>query len=165
MGKQFLSLIDEHFEHLICGLCLSAMASCIMLQVILRLVFSEASAWAEEIAIYSMVAAVYFGASLGVKECAHIRILGLVQRLPRVPRLTCVIVADLLWLGFLIFLLVQSISYNRLLFETTFVSPGLGLEMRWPYAVVPFCIVLMCFRMAQNYYHWIKDNSFKGLPS
>ena len=162
--KSIVRVLDDYLEHTICGICLTTMASCILLQVILRFFFSQASAWAEELAIYSMVTAVYFGACLGVKERAHIRIVAFVNCLPRRLQITSVIFADLLWLSFLLFLLVQSVSYFRLLCETTFISPGLEIEMRWPQSVIPICLVLMCFRMAQVYLRWIRNDKMKGLP-
>ena len=159
-----LKFLDEYFEHVICGICLSVMTGCILVQVFLRVFFSQATAWAEELAIYSMIAAVYFGASLGVKEKAHIRIVMFVKMLPKKMQILCIILADLTWLGFILFLLVQSCFYLQLLFEKTYVLPGLKIEMRWPNSIVPFCLVLMCVRMVQVYYRWITVEKMKKLP-
>ncbi len=162
--KFVFKIFDEYFEHAICAICLSLMTVCILTQVILRVFFAQATAWAEELAIYSMIAAIYFGASLAVKEKAHIRIVMFVKIFPRNIQLICIILADLIWLGFIIFLLVQSSLYLKLLFERTYVLPGLNIEMRWPNSVVPICLVLTCFRMAQVYYRWIKYDKMKSLP-
>ena len=45
-----MSIIERRFEEVVCTFCLALMASCVMLQVILRYVFAAASPWAEEIA-------------------------------------------------------------------------------------------------------------------
>ena len=164
MQKIIFSFINHKFEHMVCSICLSAMAGCILLQVVLRFFFSAASAWAEEIAVYSMVAAVYFGACLGVKERAHIRILAVINLLPGKLKLASVVVADILWFAFLVFLLYQSLSYSRLLFDSTYITPGLGIEMRWPHSIVPFCLVLMCIRIFQVYYLWLAAKDRSGVP-
>lgn len=155
MVLKLVRVLDERFEEVVCGACLAAMASCIFLQVIMRYVFSAASAWAEELAVYSMVGAVYLGASLAAREQAHIRI-GMITRLfPKTIQTILLVLADLLWLGFLTFLLIQSIRWMDLLFHTTYISPGLGLEQRWPQMVVPLSLVLTMFRVLQVYYRWI----------
>ena len=162
--KSVVKFFDDYLEHLVCGTCLSVMTGCILLQVILRFFFSQAAAWAEELAIYTMIAAIYFGASLGVKERSHIRIVMLVKCLPKQMQVLSICLADLIWLGFNIFLLVQSLFYLQLLFETTYVLPGLKIEMRWPQSIIPVCLVLMCARMAQVYFHWIRNEKMEGLP-
>ena len=94
--KSIVKLIDDYLEHTVCGICLTTMTGCILLQVILRCLFSQASAWAEELAIYCMIAGVYFGACLGVKERAHIRIVMLVKCMPRRIQVACIGLADLI---------------------------------------------------------------------
>ena len=163
MLKSALLAVEQRFEEVVCSVCLALMASCVMLQVILRFFFSAASAWAEEIAVYSMVFAVYLGASMAIRERAHIRIVLGVKALPRPLAMTAIVTADLLWLGFLILMIWQSAIYMELLFETTFISPGLGIEQRWFQIVVPFSLVLMVLRMVQVYYRWLTGDE-KGLP-
>lgn len=155
MLQKIFKVLDERFEEVVCSACLFTMASCIMTQVILRYFFSAASAWAEELAIYSMVGAVYLGASLAARDQAHIRIVMIVRLFPKKIQYGIIILADLLWLAFVVFLLMQSYKWMQLLFETTYISPGLGIEQRWPQMVVPFALVLMIMRILQVYYRWI----------
>ena len=161
--KAALRFIDRKLEEVVCGICLCAMACSVMLQVVLRYVFSSAAPWAEEIAVYGMIGAVYFGACLAVRERAHIRV-GLVYKLlPSIPRQIMVITADLLWLLFLALVFWQSAVYVNFLFNTVYVSPGLGIEQRWPQSLVPLSILLMMVRLIQVYWRWIKGGA-KGLP-
>ena len=143
--------LERHFEEAVCAVCLGLMASCIMLQVVLRVLFDDAVPWAEEVAVYSMVFAVYLGASLGVRERAHIRVLIFVNLLPEQLKKVVLTIADLVWFSFVILMIVQSMSYMELLFETTFISPGLGIEQRWFQLVVPFSLVLVSLRLIQQY--------------
>lgn len=162
--KAVLRFIDRYLEQAVCGFCLCAMASCVMLQIVLRYVFSAAAPWAEELAVYSMIGAVYFGACLAVRDRAHIRISLFTNVLPPKLRLASAILADLLWLLFLGLAFWQSTILVKFLFETVYVSPGLGIEQRWPQSVVPLCFLLMMARMVQVYWRWFKGGA-KGLPT
>ena len=159
-----LRRIERGFEEAVCGVCLCVMACCVMLQVVLRYVFSAAAPWAEEIAVYGMIGAVYAGACLATRERAHIRVSIFYNLLPPKLRLATVVFADFLWLVFLGVVFSQSVVLVKLLFNTVHVSPGLGIEQRWPQSVVPFCVLLMMARMAQVYWRWFRDGA-RGLPT
>ena len=155
MFGRFLGVLDRYLEEGLCSFCLVVMSCSIMLQVILRFVFSEASAWAEELAIIGMVGGVYFGAALAVRDKSHLRILVVVRLMPKWLQTPSIIAADLLWLGSLCFLLLQSSQWLTLLFENHYIMPGLGIEQRWPQLIVPVSLTLMILRMGQVYYRWI----------
>ena len=88
-----LSKIDRYFEEVICTICLAVVVGSVLLQVILRYFFSTAAAWAEETAVYGMIFAIYLGATMAVRERAHIRITLLVNRLPRALQVGAVVLA------------------------------------------------------------------------
>ena len=134
-----------------------------MIQVILRFVFSSASAWAEETAVFGMIFAVYLGASLAVRERAHIRITMLVRAMPRPMQIVFIVAADALWFGFVWFMVHQTILFTQLLFEVTYITPGLGIEQRWVQILIPFGFVLMGFRILQVYWRWGRSG-WEGLP-
>ena len=119
--------------------------------------------WAEETAVYGMIFAVYLGATMAVRERAHIRITLLVSRLPRPLQVFSVVLADVLWVGFVIFMIVQTVAYTQLLFNVTYQTPGLGIEQRWIQMFIPMLFGLMLFRILQVYWRWKNDN-FAGLP-
>ena len=159
-----LRFIERRFEEIVCGVCLCMMACCIMLQVVLRYFFLAAAPWAEEIAVYSMIGAIYLGACLAVRERAHVRVSIFRDMLPPRLRLISAIFSDLLWILFLALLLSQSVILVNLLFNTVYISPGLGIEQRWPQSIVPFSIGLMMARLVQCYWRWIKKGA-KGMPT
>ena len=158
-----LNWLDEHFEECICTFCLMLVSSCIMLQVVMRYVFSASSPWAEELAVYGMIFAIYFGACMGARERSHIRITMLVNSLPRPISVACVVLADILWAAFVAFMIVQTCIYTKLLFDVVYISPGLGIEQKWVQIVIPFALGLLLFRIIQVYWRWSKDK-FQGLP-
>lgn len=161
--KSFLRRVESGFEEAICGVCLCVMACCVMLQVVLRYFFSAAAPWAEEVAVYSMIGAVYMGACLATRERAHIRVSLFYNLLPPKLRLATVIFADLLWLVFLGVVFSQSVALVKLLFNTVHVSPGLGIEQRWPQLMAPFGFLLMMARIGQVYWRWLKGGA-RGMP-
>lgn len=158
-----LSKLDRYFEEVICTICLTVVMGSVLLQVILRYFFSTAAAWAEETAVYGMIFAVYLGATMAVRERAHIRITLLVSRLPRALQVGIVVLADTLWAGFVIFMIVQTTIYTQLLFNVTYMTPGLGIEQRWVQMIIPMAFGLMLFRILQVYWRWGRDG-WKDLP-
>lgn len=158
-----LHKVDQYFEEVICTICLMTVAVSVILQVILRFLFASASAWAEETAVFGMIFAVYVGASMATRDRAHIRITMLVNSLPRIWQAGCIVLADILWFSFVLLMIVQTLTYTKLLFETTYISPGLGIEIRWVQLVMPLALMLMLFRILQVYWRWSKNN-WKGLP-
>jgi len=163
MLMNVLKWLERYFEEVLCTVCLAMMASCVMLQVVLRIFFGNAVPWAEEIAVYSMVFAVYLGASLAVREGAHIRVMLLVNLFSKKVQKMCLIVADIIWFLFIMLMIYQSVIYMELLFETTFISPGLGIEQRWFQLVVPFSLVLIAIRLIQHHVCPPKDISNEEL--
>lgn len=155
MFGKIIGLLDKYFEEVLCAVFLTTMSSCIMLQVVLRYVFGEASAWVEEVSIIGMIGGVYFGAALAVRNKDHLRIVFVLNMMPKRLRTIMIIVSDILWMGFLIFLLLQSIIFMKLLFTTHYILPGLGIENRWPQLIIPIALVLMIIRMVQVYVRWI----------
>ncbi|MCB2214532.1 MAG: TRAP transporter small permease [Desulfobulbaceae bacterium] len=155
MFGKIIRLLDKYFEEVLCAICLATMSSTIMFQVVLRYVFGDAHAWVEEISIIGMIGGVYFGAALAVRNKDHLRIVFVLKSLPKFIRTPTIILADLLWLGFIVFLLVQSIEFMKILFTTHYILPGLGIENRWPYLIIPIALVLMIIRMMQVYVRWI----------
>ncbi len=158
-----LAKLDRYFEEVLCTLFLSVVVGSVLMQVILRFFLSTAAVWAEETAVYGMIFAVYLGATMAVRDRAHIRITLLVSRLPRPLQICCVVLADALWVGFVIFMIVQTSRYTQLLFKVTYQTPGLGIEQRWIQMFIPLLFGLMLFRIVQVYWRWRAD-AFRGLP-
>lgn len=158
-----LSKLDQYFEEVLCTFFLSVVVGSVLMQVVLRFVFHTAAAWAEETAVYGMIFAVYLGATMAVRDRAHIRITLVVSRLPRLFQIISIVLADMLWIAFVVFMIVQTMTYTQLLFNVTYQTPGLGIEQRWVQMFIPILFCLMFFRILQVYWRWWADE-FKGLP-
>ena len=152
-----LSKLDRYFEEVLCTFFLCIVVGSVLMQVVLRFGFHSAAAWAEETAVYGMIFSIYLGGTMAVRDRAHIRITLLVNRLPRALQICSVVLADMLWVAFVIFMIVQTTSYTQLLFEVTYQTPGLGIEQRWVQMFVPILFCLMLFRIFQVYWRWRAD--------
>ena len=159
-----ITLFDSKFEEYVCYLAISVTATSVFLQVCVRMLFGTALAWCEEIAVYGMAWGVYMGASLCVREKAHIRILLGVKALPKKFGLVLLILGDCLWAAFNIFMVFYGFKYIELLWEQAYISPALEIDQKWPQAIIPLGFALMTFRMVQFYYRWLRSGA-NGLPA
>lgn len=155
--------LEARGEEAVSIFSLCVMCTCVFLQVVFRYVFSKSLPWAEEVAVYGMVWAVYMGAAAAVRDRAHLRILDGVLKLPRAIGAGIIVVADLLWLAFNILMVLLGIQYLQLLWQRTFVSPALGIDQKWPQMCVALGFLLMIIRLFQIYYGWCR-RGFKGYP-
>lgn len=153
----FIKWLDAYIEEIICAISLSAVAVCVFTQFIVRCFFGSALAWPEEIAIYGMVWAMYMGASMCVREKAHMRILIGVKALPPKASMAVIIFADFTWLIFNFFMVFIGIDYIKLLIEQPIISPALGVSQYWAQSIIPIGFGLMAFRIIEHYYFWIKN--------
>lgn len=151
-----LKWLDTYFEETICAISLSLVALCVFLQFVVRCLFGSAMAWSEEVAIYGMVWAMYMGASMCVREKAHMRILLGVRALPYKLSVAVIVFADAAWLVFNLFMVVIGADYVKLLVDQPMISPALGIDQAWPQSVIPFGFALMAFRIIEHYYDWFK---------
>ena len=155
--------INKYFEEILCTIFLFIVFISVITQVILRFGFSSAAAWPEETAVYGLIFAVYLGAALGIKERAHLRITFLVFKFPKKLQVLSIVIADILWLSFIGLMVYQTIIYTQLLFDVSYVLPGLNIELKWLQMFIPLIFTLMLFRILQVYWHW-KNTGWKGLP-
>ncbi len=149
-----LRFLDRHLEESIACACIAAVACFVFLQVVLRYAFNTALSWTEELSGFAMVWAVYMGAALAVRERFHIRIMAGITALPRPAALAFVVLADLIWLAFNLFMIKVTIDYLTVLWERPSTSPSLGINMFWPECIVLIGFVLMTLRLLQIYYRW-----------
>jgi C4-dicarboxylate transporter DctQ subunit len=155
--------LNQYFEEVLCTFFLSVVFISVITQVVLRFGFSSAAVWAEETAVYGLIFATYLGASLGIKRREHVRITFIVLSFPKKLKVVSIILADMLWLGFLALMIVQTIVYTKLLFDVSYVLPGLKIELRWLQMFMPLTFCLMVYRVFEVYWEW-KKTGWKGLP-
>lgn len=130
-----------------CKLALVAMASVVLVQVVLRYVLNSPVSWAEEATLFLMLWVAFIGAGVGLSRNAHISTDFLVSRLPTKSRRLITLISSTLVLGFLCLLMYYGTAaaiaqYGQL-------SPGFRIPMSYPYAVIPLSALymsLVCIR-------------------
>ena len=156
-------IIVDRFEEVLAQFAIVLIALCVFAQVVSRYAFGTAITWTEELAGFSMVWAVYMGAAMAVRDRFHIRILFVVEALPRPLGFAAILVGDLLWLGFCTLMLVVGWEYVSLLWQVEYVSPSLGVDQKWPQSIVVIGYVAIVLRLFQLYGRWIASGR-EGLP-
>jgi TRAP-type C4-dicarboxylate transport system permease small subunit len=153
--RKTIHLIDRYFEEALCIALITIMGIMIFVQVVMRYVFSYPLSWTDEIAVYCMVWSVYIGGALAVRERAHIRVLNGITAFPKSISTGLVILSDALWLGFNVFLVLNSVLLVQSFFKFPYVSAALGIDQKWAYMILPLAFTLMSLRLIQIYYRWI----------
>ncbi|MGR0278870.1 TRAP transporter small permease [Marinomonas dokdonensis] len=145
---------DKHFEEYVASFCIAVISICVISQVVLRYVFGTGLTWTEEVSSISMVWAVYMGASLGIRERYHVRILAFVMLFPKKISLIFIILGDVVLLSFCIFMIVAGYDYLYLLWSQPSYTPSLKIDLFWPHSIVVFGYILIIFRLLQLYCKW-----------
>ncbi|SEO35092.1 TRAP-type C4-dicarboxylate transport system, small permease component [Paracoccus alcaliphilus] len=158
---RFFDLYAE--ESIACALIV-LMTFCVLLQVFSRYFYDLGVHWTEEVAAYSMVWAVYLGAIVGIRHHFHIRMLLLVQKLPRGFGLASIMLGDVLWMGFNILMIIYASDYLIRLFSFVNASVSLGIEQEWLHSIILIAYVLMSVRVIQVYVLWFRGGCI-GLPA
>ncbi len=161
--RNVAGFLDRHFEEAIASACLTLVAVCVFLQVVLRYGFGMALTWTEELSGFAMAWAVYMGAALGVRERFHIRILIGVVALPKTLGLPTILLADFLWLAFNVLMIRFGGEYLTLLWTQTAIAPALDIDQFWPQTIIVIGYSLMTLRLAQIYVLWWRKGA-RGLP-
>jgi len=159
-------LFEQRFEEALSCFFLAVMACCVFAQVVARYIFNTAITWTEELSGFSMVWAVYMGASLAVRERFHVRIVIGVVSMPRPLAIGVIILSDLCWMAFNIFMVWYGIEYLTVLWEKVYISPSLHIDQKWPQMIVAIGYTLMAVRLAQIYFVWFKEgrHELPGIP-
>lgn len=128
---------DEYAEISVCVVLMSTMTVLLAVQVFMRYVMGASLSWSEEIARYLFIWLIYLGISYGAREMRHIKIDAALDLFPRRIRPAIVILGDLLFLAFALYIVWTSwsvIERQMILGQT---SPAVGLPM-WIVYAAPF---------------------------
>lgn len=158
LPRRLFIVLDLWLEEALCAFSFTVMASLVFLQVIMRYVFENPLSWTDEIAVYSMVWSVYMGASLAVRERAHVRVLNGILAFGKPVSTILVVLSDLIWVGINILMVWQGMIIVVSFWKHPYLSPALGIDQKWPYLIIPIGFTLMTLRLGQIYYRWISRN-------
>lgn len=129
---KFLKVLDDKLELTICIILMSLMTLLIFVQVIMRYIMHNSLTWSEELARYLFIWLIYIGISYGAKIMKHIKIEAALGLFPKAVRSYVVIIGDILFLGFALF-----IAYTAY----TLVVKQIGLGQQSPAIHMPMWII------------------------
>ena len=155
--------IYRNFEEYACASLLTVMILCLMVQILCRALLGTSLAFTEELSRYSFIWTIYLGAALGAKHSSHVRITAQFMLMPKKLRLVFLVLTDVIWIGFNIFLIWA--SWNALIPALEFpeVSPTLFVVKAYVEMIIPASLLLMSYRIIEKYYIKMKEGTLLSL--
>lgn len=135
----------------------------IVVEVVRRFVLSYSSIWGEEIARYAFIYLAWVGASIAVKDRAHIRIDVIMHYISDKAKALVYLFGDICMLGIAVLALYTAIESLEVSIRFGSVTHGLRISLAWFLAAVPLGFSLMIYRLLQSI--WRDWNDFRhGRP-
>ncbi|MCB1398558.1 MAG: TRAP transporter small permease [Rhodobacteraceae bacterium] len=141
----------DKLESYVCQILLAVFVCLLFAQIVSRQVFGTSITWIEELSVILFVWFAYFGASYAARMAAHNRISFHLNALDRRRARLIEALGDLIWIGFNLVFIWQSISFISML-KPFVKAQTLGWQMRWVYLVLPVAFTLMTIRILQVNY-------------
>ena len=153
----------DNFEEIFCVICMGAMVICLTLQVGIRIIAGSSLAWTEELSRYTFLWTVYIGAAYVAKRNAHLRVT--IQFVPMSlrARLFFRVIADSVWVMFLLFMAQQcwlTIGYSLEFPER---SATLHITKAYVEMIIPFGFTLMSWRVVEDYIKRLRNGTLYDL--
>jgi TRAP-type C4-dicarboxylate transport system permease small subunit len=149
---RYIRLIEKYFEAFFMVVLMFLISIITGLQVFSRYVMNDAISWSEEVCRYMFVWMVFFGISYAIRQRRHIRILGLYTIVSEPIRKGLMILADLLFLFFVILMAVNGAELCATIFRLGQLTPSLEFSMAYIYASLPIGFTLAALRLVQGLY-------------
>ena len=155
--KKIVIAVLDNVESYICQFLLSFFIILLFIQIISREVFSVNISWGEELARFSFVWFVFFGAVVAARLAAHNRVTFQFKKFSKKTQNYIEGFADLIWLIFNGVMIWKSVYLINSMMEFTYTSPTLGWDMAYVYFIFPLAFTLMSIRIIQvNYLKLVK---------
>ena len=158
----FLKYIDYWFERIIIISLYSTMVFCLTYSSFVRYFvenhfFTNLTHKAEELAVFSFIWLIYWGAVLATKNKEHFRIDAHLNMLPEKLKRWKYLPGDIAWIIFNIFIMFQGITLVKSAIDNPENSLSLEIPMEIVYSIIPLTFLMMTFRLIQNYILIEKD--------
>jgi len=141
MKKNIIHVIKEHYDEILGGIFLSLVVVLVIVNVIMRYVFSRTISWGEEATTIAFVWCVFLGSAACFRRKRHIGIDIIVERLPLFLRRVARVLADLCVLVMTAYIFYLSIIFCSHSFVKTTAIIGL------PYIFINSSLAIAFFLM------------------
>lgn len=157
-AKAFVTFLDQRTEEILIVTLCSILVICLTFTVVVRYalpipLLSMASHWAEEVATFSFIWLLYWGASLATRTGAHFRVTAQFGLLPGRLRKYAFLPGNLVWVLFNIIIVKLGWNLVGLSLEE---SLSLEVPMKYVYSIIPLSFVFILFRLLQHNYRTLK---------
>jgi TRAP-type C4-dicarboxylate transport system permease small subunit len=154
LKKITLALLDR-VESYLCQFLLAFFVVILFLQIIMR-EFGTPLYWSEELARYSFVWFVFFGATYAARLGAHNRVTLQFKLFPKIVGDVAMLLTDAVWIVFNGVMVMKGIESIEVLIEFPYASPALDWQLSAVYVIFPLSFALMTIRILQvNYIKFI----------
>lgn len=154
--KKVLHWLDENLELYLCVFLMSLMTLVVFGQVVMRKLFNNSLSWSEELARYVFIWLIYIGISYGCKLRKHIKIDAALHLFPRKMRPYIVILGDLMFIGFAVYITVTGFGYAVSQSQFGMRSPALKIPLQYVYLSTVVGFGLVIFREIQTIIYRVK---------
>ncbi|MDR0466297.1 MAG: TRAP transporter small permease, partial [Deltaproteobacteria bacterium] len=120
-------------------------------------------AWTEELSRYAFLWTVYIAAAFIAKRNAHVRITAQFLPMPLWVRLVFRLVADAVWIFFLLYMARQSWNSIETSLKFPEVSPTLHIVKAYVEMIIPAGFVLMSWRIVEDWLKRLRDGTLYDL--
>ena len=146
----FWKTLDDNAERWMLLGFYGMIVATIVVEVVRRFVLSYSSIWGEEIARYAFIYLAWVGASIAVKDRAHIRIDVILHYLSDRGKALIYLFGDICMLGIALLALYTAIESLEVSIKFGSVTHGLRISLAWFLAAVPLGFTLMTYRLLQS---------------
>lgn len=152
-----LSFLDKNFEKIICVFLISLISLVLGFQVFMRYIMHASLGWSEELARYCFVWLVFMGISFGAREMRHIKIDAGLFCFPKFLRKYVVIIGEVLFLIFSIWIAYLSIGLVEKQIMIEQLSPAMRIPMWVVYSAPLVGFTLTSIRVVQAIVYTVKN--------
>ena len=145
-----LSFLDKNFEKIICVFLISLISLVLGFQVFMRYIMQASLGWSEELSRYCFVWLVFMGISFGAREMRHIKIDAGLFCFPKFLRKYVVIIGEVLFLIFSIWIAYLSIGLVEKQIMIEHLSPAMRIPMWVVYSAPLVGFTLTSIRVVQS---------------
>jgi C4-dicarboxylate transporter DctQ subunit len=157
--KAVISFLDNRIEEILIVILCSTLVLCLTFTVIVRYalpipILSMASHWAEELASFSFIWLLYWGASLATRTGSHFRVTAQIGLLPTRFRRFALLPGEIVWLLFNLVIIKLGWQLVKYSMET---SLSLEITMNYVYSIIPLSFMFIFFRLVQFRYKSLRS--------
>lgn len=156
MVKKAIRWLDKYFEEALMVALLATIAVVMLLQVIMRYVFSASLSWAEELTRYCFIYSAFLGLGYCVRNNKMLKVDIIMTVLPKAAQVALDLVGKVVTLVFFAYLCYGTLGVVAMSRAGRLVSPAMELPMYIIYLSTTIGFTIATLRQAQDLYRTVR---------